>query len=102
MPFQRMIPHAFTAASVQGYAPALPGVYGISNSREWLYIDRTDNIQAALANHLNHAHSPLMKRAPAGFVFEVCSSERQDGRCDRLIAEYSPICGRVIGRPADR
>lgn len=92
MPFDKKIPHSFTANAIRGYAPALPGVYGISSSREWIYIGQAANIQAALTQHLREASSEFMKHGPAGFVYEVCPPERQHARRSRLIEEYTPVC----------
>jgi hypothetical protein len=52
MPFDKFTPLPFTARSVETNAPVASGVYGISNSREWIYIGETDDIQGALFHHL--------------------------------------------------
>ena len=52
MPFEQLVPRPLMATAVQRYAPIAPGVYGISNAREWIYIGETDNIQGALLTHL--------------------------------------------------
>jgi predicted GIY-YIG superfamily endonuclease len=94
MPFEQFMPRSFSAEAVRSFAPPAPGVYGISNSREWIYIGVSENIQAALLEHLQVRSSALMKRQPTGFVYEVC--RRGDGcaRQDRLIQEYEPACNR--------
>jgi hypothetical protein len=96
MPFENVVPRSFTLASIGGYAPAVPGVYGISNSREWIYIGQSDNIRAALSQCLGSSGSAMMGRAPTGFVYEACSQDRQRERCDRLIVEYSPVCNAAL------
>jgi hypothetical protein len=92
MPFDQLIPRPFTSGSVQMYAPVASGVYGISNSREWIYIGATENIQGTLLAHLLDGSSSLMKHAPTGFVFEVCTPGRRPARQDRLVTEYGPTC----------
>ena len=94
MPFNQITPRNFTNDAVQMYAPDMSGLYGISNAREWIYIGETDNIQNSLLNHLNEIDSSLMKRAPTGFVFEVCDQARRASRHDRLVGEYDPTCNR--------
>jgi hypothetical protein len=94
MPFDQLIPRPLTPVSVQTYAPAAPGVYGISNAREWIYIGETDNIRSALLGHLRDLFTALMKRKPTGFVFEVCEGTRRTVRQDRLVLEYEPACNR--------
>lgn len=92
MPFERIVPHPLTAASVHTYAPSVSGVYGISNAREWIYIGETDNIQGALLEHLQDSSDQVMKKQPTGFVCEVCDGARRTGRQSRLIVEYAPAC----------
>lgn len=74
------------------FAPDRPGVYGLSNAREWIYIAATGNIQAALMDHLMAPSSPVMRRLPTGFVFEMCEPGQQPGRCESLVREYRPVC----------
>lgn len=94
MPFDQPIPWPFIPADVQSYAPAAPGVYGLSNAREWLYIGETDDIQAALLAHLRESDTPLRNRHPTEFVFEICELELRSARQDRLILECEPTCNR--------
>jgi hypothetical protein len=70
-------------------------VYGISNSREWIFIGSTDNIQSALIDHLQERESQLARSRPTGFVFELAWAERQSERRGRLIREYAPLCNGV-------
>jgi hypothetical protein len=92
MPFNQFTPRNFKDDAVQMYAPAMSGVYGISNAREWIYIGETDNIRGSLLNHLHEINTQLMKRVPTGFVFEVCDSSHRSSRQDRLVTEYGPAC----------
>ena len=91
MPFDRFMPYTFSLISVQKNAPALPGVYGLSNAREWIFVGETDNIKAKLISHLQETHTPLLEREPTGFVFEVCVSDIRVARQERLIQEYQPV-----------
>jgi hypothetical protein len=95
MPFEQLIPRPFTSGGVQMYAPMAPGVYGISNSCEWIYIGETEDIRGTLLAHLREADASLMKHAPMGFVFEVCDAARRLSRQDRLVFEYAPACNRA-------
>jgi len=98
MPFDQFIPRPLNPVAVHTYAPATSGVYGISNAREWIYIGETDNLQGTLLAHLQELDSPLMKREPAGFVFEVCGHAGRPARKDRLVLEYEPTCNRHSSR----
>jgi hypothetical protein len=90
MPFEDGVPHAFSIRSIQAHAPAASGVYGISNSREWIYIGHSDDIQSRLLELL--AEATLKRREPAGFVYELCEPRERIMRQNRLIAEYAPVC----------
>jgi hypothetical protein len=92
MPFSNKVPQAFTPSSVRFYAPAVPGIYGLSNALHWVYIAYADDIRNALMQHLKERGTTLALSEPSGFVFEVCEAASQAGRCDRLIAEYAPRC----------
>jgi hypothetical protein len=96
MPFDRPVRCLLTELGVQAYAPPAPGLYGLSNAREWIYIGETDNIQCTLLGHLQDTDTSVMKRQPTGFVFEVCEQARQSVRQDRLVLEYEPICNRRL------
>jgi excinuclease UvrABC nuclease subunit len=95
MPFDQFFPRSLSATSVLANAPAASGIYGISNSRAWIYIGETDNIQASLLSHLQDRDSALMRRQPTGFVFEVCDPARRPARQDRLVSEYEPAYNRM-------
>ena len=90
MPFSRPFPRSFTMSSVRKHAPAMSGVYGISNASEWIYIGETDNIQEALLGYLQKGNPSLLQGPPTGFVFELCDSSSRLTRQDRLVLEYEP------------
>lgn len=92
MPFDHLIPRPFTTGAIHAYAPAVSGVYGISNAREWIYIGEADDIRGALLSHLQDS---VMSRRPTGFVFEICERAKRPGRQDRLVLEYEPACNRL-------
>jgi hypothetical protein len=94
MPFDRPIPHEFTSSAVRTYSPIASGVYGISNAREWIYIGASDDLQGALLAQLADPNTSLMKKAPAGFVFEMCDRAHLAARQIRLVLEYAPVCNR--------
>jgi excinuclease UvrABC nuclease subunit len=95
MPFAPPMPRSFTVVSVRMNAPVAPGVYGISNAREWIYIGQAENIQAALMEHLGDAGTSIMNRRPTGFIFEVCDLASRPARMNRLVQEYKPTCNQL-------
>jgi hypothetical protein len=82
---------SFTASSIQKNAPETSGVYGISNSREWLFIGESANIQAALMEHLRERGTPLSEKRPTGFQFEVASPSDRMRRQNTLVREFHPV-----------
>ncbi len=99
MPFEQPFPRSFTTSSVREHAPRRSGVFGISNSREWIYIGESDDIQETLLGLLLDPQAPLLRRRPTGFVFEVCDRNQRPARQDRLVHEYEPTCNRYSWRP---
>jgi hypothetical protein len=93
VPFEQFMPRRFSIDNVQRFAPLAPGVYGLSNAREWIYIGVSENIRGSLLEHLEARSSGLMKRQPTGFVYEVCPGYEW-ARQDRLVQEYEPTCNR--------
>jgi hypothetical protein len=91
MPFANFGGYSFSPASIRKNAPESGGVYGISNSREWLLVGTSDNIQAALLSLLVEPGASLRAHIPTGFTFELCESDRLT-RQQRLIFEMKPVC----------
>jgi hypothetical protein len=94
MPFNPFIPRPLVRSAIETCAPRAPGVYGISNSREWIFIGETDDIRATLLKHMQQPETPEMKKKPTGFVFEVCDRQTRSARKDHLVLEYEPVCNR--------
>jgi len=94
VPFEGYGGFSFSPVSVQRNAPAMPGVYGLSNAREWVYVGDTDDIRATLLGHLRESNTRLKSRAPTGFTFEICRPSETAARVSRLVAEYAPVCNK--------
>jgi len=88
MPFQQVFPRSFTASSIREHAPALSGVYGITNAKEWILIGEADNIRDALITHLEEPGTPLLRHNPKGFVYEPCHPMNRRKRREQLTLEY--------------
>jgi hypothetical protein len=99
MPFQNCVARVFKTAAIHRDAPASSGVYGLSNSREWIYIGETGNIQARLLEHLQETNTFLTSRLPTGFSFELCLPADRVARQSRLVGELEPAGN---GRPERR
>lgn len=98
MGFDQLTPRPFNRRTIGLFAPNLPGVYGISNAREWLYIGIADNLQSTLQSIMEDSGSDLMRLSPTGFIFEVCEGSRRHIRQERLTQEYSPAFNPISTR----
>src|SRR5438046_167627 len=92
MPFTGFRRYSFSLPSIQQNAPPASGVYGISNASEWIFVGSSDDLRSALLHHLSVSGSPVLSRAPTGFMFEPCESARCAARRDVLISELRPFC----------
>jgi len=90
VPFESCFARAFTAVTIEREAPAASGVYGISNSKRWIFIEETENIRASLMGYLANSSS-CSTELPSGFSFELSPSYSRIARRDRLIAELEPL-----------
>jgi hypothetical protein len=92
MSFENHGARAFTAMSVQKNAPSASGVFGISSSREWIYIGETDDLRRQLLEHVLETNTFLKARTPTGFTFEICAAEGRVERQGVLVRELRPVC----------
>ena len=90
MPFESRFARAFTAVNIERDAPAASGVYGVSNAKNWIFIEETENIRGSLMEYLANANGSPANQ-PSGFSFELSPSYNRTARRDRLIAELAPI-----------
>ena len=95
MPFENHGSRSFTASSIDRNAPSAPGVYGISNSHQWIYVGETMDIHAELRRHLMNREGEIGRLSPSGFTFEVCGAADRAGRRNQLITELQPVANRV-------
>jgi hypothetical protein len=101
MPFENCFGRVFTAVTIEREAPAASGVYGISNSRRWLYIAETENIRASLMGYLADG-ATNSQDPPTGFSFELSPAYSRTARRDRLITELAPLQNQSAALPRRR
>jgi excinuclease UvrABC nuclease subunit len=94
MPFEQFGALMFTATSVERNAPASSGVYGLSNSREWIYVGESGDIRAQLLRHLHEQGTSLREKSATGFTYELCSATERIARQNQLVRELEPVCNR--------
>ena len=74
----------------------MPGVYGLSNAVEWVFVGVTDDIRSTLLSHLRESNTRLKSRMPTGFTFEICHPSQRTARVSRLVAELAPVCNKAF------
>jgi hypothetical protein len=72
----------------------MPGVYGLSNAKEWVFVCASDDIRLSLLNHLGEGNTSLKSRRPTGFTFEICGPSQGNARVTRLVTELAPYCNK--------
>ena len=97
MPFQNVGNRAFTETSIRKNAPAAPGVFGLSNAREWIYVGQSVNIQAELLELLDDPPPFFHEHVPAGFTFERSAAAKLIERQNQLVMELEPVGNRRPG-----
>jgi hypothetical protein len=90
MPFENCFGRVFSAVTIEREAPEASGVYGVSNSQRWLYIDESENIRASLMEYLADSAANSQYR-PAGWSVELSPAYSRTARRDRLIVELAPL-----------
>ena len=91
VPFEQCGARSFSRVSLQKNAPARSGVYGLSDSKSWLFVGEADNIQAALSAHLDEGGGRWGGRTPVGFAYEICSGAERTRRFSQLVWEFRPL-----------
>lgn len=88
----------FSEAGIASYAPRESGVYGIYNSKEWIYIGEAKDMEARLYEHLRLQSNQgvrISRRNPTYFIFERCDYLTRISREAELIRELDPTCNRT-------
>jgi hypothetical protein len=92
MSFEKTSPHPFSYGVIMANAPRTSGIYGFFNATERIYVGAADNIYRKLMEHLFENDTPVKRRDPTGFVFEICSAEERSGLNAVFTSRYRPVC----------
>jgi len=98
MPFSSTTGFAFSEFGIASYAPRESGVYGIYNSKEWIYIGEAKDIEARLYEHIRLQSDQgirISRRNPTHFIFERCDYLTRISREAELIRQLDPTCNRT-------
>lgn len=92
MPWDNQAFYPFTRESIQMYAPAGCGVYGLLNRDRWICIGQSGNLQAALLGHLGQPSQCISRWGPTMFCVETLRPAQCMSRQATLILELHPAC----------
>jgi hypothetical protein len=96
MPFPQQESRPFTREGIEWLKPNQNGVYGIFNSRTWIYIGRGDLRDRLLAHFSGTGGGPcILRNNPTHYVSEVTSNDAL--REKQLIIEFNPVCNQKVG-----
>lgn len=73
------------------------GIYGIYNSDQWIYIGKSDDLQARLLEHydkISDQSGCIWKNKPTGFLAKLASTSTIDNEELDLIRYYNPTCNK--------
>ena len=87
MPFP-LKPFVFDDYTIRQLAPTGPGVYGIANSENWIYIELADNLEVALLRTLSDTY--MVPQNPTLFTWEKTLASDRAARKIALIQELKP------------
>jgi|GEM_PF-2353226 len=90
--FEKLSPYPFEYGVIMANAPRTSGVYGLFNDKGCIYIGEADNIHRKLMEHLFEDDSPLKRKDPTGFVFEICSADKRRWMHTVFTSRYRPVC----------
>lgn len=102
MPFKNHGNRSFTMISIGKNAPPAPGVYGLADARQWIYVGEAVNIQAELLSHVENPHAFLREHPPSGFTYELTTPGQRVERQNQLVLELEPIGNRLVGQLSNR
>ena len=96
MPWKNINGYAFTAGSILTNAPSQSGVYGIYNSRKWIYIGESGDIRARLLQHLKGDNKCISQWNPTHFSYELWPEHQRVARQKTVMVELKPACSQRL------
>jgi hypothetical protein len=84
--------YVFTHRAVLENAPKASGMYSIFNSKRWVHVGESDDIQQSLFSLLNEP-SPCLERFSAlSFSFALLPPSERAARLETMVAARNPAC----------
>ena len=84
--------YVFSHRAVLENAPKASGVYSIFNSKRWVHVGESDDIQQSLFNLLNEPNPCLQRFSPLSFSFAPAPPAERAARLKTMVAARHPAC----------
>ena len=84
--------YVFTHRAVMETAPKASGVYSIFNSKRWVHVGGSDDIQQSLFSLLNEPNPCLERFSPLSFSFAPLPPAERAARLETMVAARNPAC----------
>lgn len=94
MPFREDVRKRFGWGEVQSLERGKKGVYGLYDSKRWIYVGRGD-VADRLGKHLQGDNPCIVREKPTHFLVEY--TRFTVAREKEFIAELKPVCNERIG-----
>lgn len=84
--------YVFTHRAVLERAPKASGVYSIFNSKRWVHVGESDDIQQSLFRLLNEPNPCLHRFSSLSFSFAPSSPAERAAQMETMVAARNPAC----------
>ena len=84
--------YVFTHRAVLEKAPKVSGVYSIFNSKRWVHVGDSNDIQQSLFRLLNTPSPCLQRFGPLSFSFALVPPAERAAHLEAMIAARNPAC----------
>jgi hypothetical protein len=84
--------YVFTHRAVAENAPKASGVYVIFNSKRWVHVGESDDIQESLYRLLNEPNPCIQRFSPLSFSFAPLPAADRGAQLELMVAARNPAC----------
>ena len=84
--------YVFTHRAVMEKAPQTSGVYSIFNSKRWVQVGESDDIQQSLFDLLNEPNPCLQRFSSLLFSFAPASPAERTAQLEAMVRARNPPC----------
>ena len=94
--------YVFTHRAVLERAPKASGVYSIFNSKRWVHVGESDDIQQSLFSLLNEPNPCLQRFSSLSFSFAPSPPAERAAQLEAMVAARNPACTFELNETEER